>query len=259
MQGATGLSAAECAFFQSNGYLILPALADQPTVREFRSLAKQDLAALQKPLEYEADVAYPGAPASRDAPGGETIRRLKDAYQRHESYADWARNKRLVRALSDLLEDTSIKLVLSHHNCVMTKHPDFSSATHWHQDVRYWNFDSPKLISAWLALGREEQANGGMQLIPGSHSMVFEPDQYDSELFLRQDLHENQRLINQAVLAELNPGDVLLFDARLFHAAGRNQTKELKFALVFTYHGASTNPVPNSGSTSKPEIELYAA
>lgn len=251
-----GLSEEQRRGFETNGYLIVRGAAGPQELQRLRQRAEAALEARQPPLELEAEVNYPGAPASAEAPGGDTVRRLLEAYQRDPVFRDWALDPRVGQRVSDLLGGGPVKLVLSHHNCVMTKHPRFSSETQWHQDARYWRFQRPELISAWLALGREVQANGGIMLIPGSHRMGFDPARYDEALFLRPDLPENQALIEQAVLAELEPGDLLLFHAMLFHAAGRNLTERRKFALVYTYRAEDNPPLPDSKSTRLPEVPV---
>jgi len=47
---------------------------------------RAQLAARAQPLELEADLRYPGAPPSRDAAGGQTVRRLLDAYGRNPAF-----------------------------------------------------------------------------------------------------------------------------------------------------------------------------
>ena len=142
----------------------------------------------------------------------------------------------------------------NHHNCMMTKHPGYSSATLWHQDIRYWLFDQPDLVSVWLALGDETQDNGGMKLIPGSHSQHIDRGRFDGALFLRQDLPENQALIETAVSAELSRGDVLFFHSRTLHAAGRNNTDQVKASVVFTYHDVNNQPLAGTRSAAYPDI-----
>ena len=61
---------------------------------------------------------------------------------------------RLAAGLRQLLREPVV-LSLAHHNCVMTKHPDFGTATGWHRDIRYWSYTRPDLISVWLALDME--------------------------------------------------------------------------------------------------------
>jgi phytanoyl-CoA hydroxylase len=218
-------------------------------------LARQHLAAEVAPLEYEAQVRYPGAPASIDAPGGRTVRRLMQACARDRLYRDWASSSELARRLHKLL-GPSVELSQVHHNCIMTKNPAFSSATGWHQDIRYWSFEKPELVSVWLALGREHKENGCLWLVPGSHRMEFNREQYDEDLFFGADLPANVDILQAKVAAELDEGDALFFHCRLLHAAGQNRTALTKFAAVFTYHADDNHPLPTTRSASLPEIPL---
>jgi len=213
------------------------------------------LAAQIQPLEYEAQVKYPGAPASLEAPGGRTVRRLLQACAREKLYRDWATSPEVTQRLRQLLGG-KLELSQAHHNCIMTKNPAFSSATGWHQDIRYWSFQKPELVSVWLALGPEHEENGCLWLVPGSHRMEFRPDQFDGDRFFRTDLEQNGRVIEANVAAELDEGDVLFFHCRLLHAAGKNRTALTKFAAVFTYHCAENLPLTGSRSASLPDIDM---
>jgi len=93
-------------------------------------------------------------------------------------------------------------------------------------------------------------------LIPGSHRLDIAPEQLDTELFLRPELPENAALIASARAVELAPGDLLLFHCRLFHAAGTNETSQLKLSAVFTYHGVSNAPLPATRSALYPSVAL---
>ncbi len=254
--GSNPLTAEQIRSFQANGYLIERGLATAAEIAAFREIAERDLSVQKRPLEYEADVDYPGSPPSRDAAGGDTVRRLLQAYSRGEVLADWAQDRRITDRLKILFGSKNIRLVQSHHNCIMTKHPRFSSETHWHQDIRYWRFQRSELVSVWLALGYEQQANGSILILPGTHAMHFDRQRFDGSLFFREDLAENQSLIEQAVVAELKPGDTLFFHAALLHAAGRNCTDTAKLALVYTYRPEDNPPLPDSKSTRLPEVPL---
>src|SRR6185369_6156100 len=197
-----------------------------------KALALRDLAAEAQPLEYEAQVRYPGAPASIDAPGGRTVRRLMQACARDPLYREWATSLELESRLHPML-GPSLELSQAHHNCIMTKNPAFSSATGWHQDIRYWSFGKPELVSVWLALGPEHEENGCLWLVPGSHKLDFSREQYDEDRFFRADLPANHSLLEGKISAELDEGDVLFFHCRLLHAAGRKRTSLTKFAAVF--------------------------
>ena len=218
-------------------------------------MALRQLATQAGPLEYEAQVKYPGAPASTLAPGGTTVRRLLQAAARDPLFLQWATSPPIAARLHQLL-GPRVELSQAHHNCIMTKNPAFSSATGWHQDIRYWSFEKPELVSVWLALGPEHEDNGCLWLVPGSHRLALRRDQYDADLFLRTGPEENDRLVQDKIAAELHEGDVLFFHCRLLHAAGRNCTGLTKFAAVFTYHAADNRPLPNTRSASLPDIAV---
>ncbi len=220
-----------------------------------KAVAQRHLAQEIQPVEYEADVSYPGAPASRDAPGGRTVRRLLQAFTRDAAYRDCATAAPVAARLRQLLGER-IELSQSHHNCVMTKNPAYSSATGWHQDIRYWFFEKPELVSTWLALGTEHEENGCLWLVPGSHRTDFRREQYDDDKFFRADLEENRTILQGRIPAELDEGDVLFFHCRTLHAAGSNRTAHTKLAAVFTYHAQANRPLAGTRSASLPEIEL---
>lgn len=90
------LDAEQQAFFHRHGYLILRALAGPSECAALLAAARAALDAAVPPVELEADVGYAGAPASRDAVGGRTVRRLLDADSRGTPFTDWARDARVV-------------------------------------------------------------------------------------------------------------------------------------------------------------------
>lgn len=253
------LTEAQQEAFARDGFLVMRRLASAERVQNMRRVALAHLENAVEPIEYEADVAYPGAPANREAEGGLTARRLLQAYDRDPVFSDWALDERTTAVVAQLLDDGAPRLTRCHHNCVMTKQPAFSSATAWHQDLRYWSFERPELINTWLALGDETPANGCMRLLPGSHRLYVGPERLDEARFLRDDLEGNRELIDTAVSAELAPGDVLFFHAGVFHAAGRNQTDERKLSVVFTYHDAKNRALPGTRSARLSPVSVAPA
>jgi phytanoyl-CoA hydroxylase len=248
-------SLAEVAQFERDGYFIARRMVGETLCARMLEVTRDGLRREVPPVEYEADLHYPGAPQSLEAAGGHTIRRLKQALSRDFCFVEWTSSPALANRLRQLLGPT-VLMPLAHHNCIMTKEPKHSSDTGWHQDIRYWAFERPELVSVWLALTSETTKNGCLRLIPGSHRLNLDRDRFDRDLFLRPELPENQELIEKAIWAELEPGDVLFFHARTFHAASRNFTELTKFSVVFTFRGADNPPRPGSRSASLPELVL---
>jgi phytanoyl-CoA hydroxylase len=252
---AAGFSAEERNAFRRDGFFIARGLAPATLCAQLRELTLQHLRERIEPIEYEADLRYPGAPASRDAPGGQTARRLLQACARHPAYREWATCEPVASRLLDLL-GPRVGLAQAHHNCVMTKHPRFGSVTGWHQDIRYWAFERPELVSVWLALGVERPENGCLSFIPGTHETEFGRERLDDALFLRAELPENQALIERRVTPLLEAGDVVFFHCRTFHAASNNTTDAVKLSAVFTYHALDNPALPGTRSASLPDIPL---
>ena len=242
--------------FIRDGFLVLPQLASQAELTRLIDVTRKHKQLRQQPFELEVDVAYPGSPKSADAAGGDTIRRLLHAYTREQCFRDWAEKPEITSSIRQLLRSKQLYLNENHHNCVMTKEPRFSSQTNWHRDTRYWSFNNKYLINSWLALGSERSENGGMLMLPGSHRWDIEEGALDQEQFLKEDYPSNQARLSLAQHVNLEAGDCLLFSAHCFHAAGRNQTNDEKYSLVFTYHGESTQGKANTKSSIKKPVKV---
>jgi len=248
------LSHAQIQQFKIDGYLVLPNTLTARDCLDLTSATKAHLSKRIEPFELEAQVNYPGSPPNIDAVGGQTIRRLLMAYQRDKLFKSNAERPAIIDSIKQILNTEKLLLNPNHHNCVMTKLPEFSSETLWHRDTRYWHFNNKYLINAWFALGDEQQHNGAMKILPGSHRWDVQDDALDQAQFLKPNHPDNKSRLETQRLINLNAGDVLLFSAHCFHAAGKNVTDQAKLSMVFTYHGSKTNPIPGTHSASRPEI-----
>jgi phytanoyl-CoA hydroxylase len=181
--GSDALTSAERATFERDGLLVLKSWSSPALVSAARDASARQLDTREGPLELEAEVGYPGAPASTATPGGQTVRRLLRAYDRGDAFRELSTSVALGQVLRELMlpDDGSgtVLMAQAHHNCVMTKMPSYSSQTNWHQDVRYWSYQRPELVSAWFALGSETEENGCLSFIPGTHKMNFGRDRLD--------------------------------------------------------------------------------
>jgi len=249
------LTSAQLLHFKNLGYLILPEFTSSDYCERVIELAKDDLKKQVLPIEYEADTHYPGAPLSRSSEGGNTARRLLNATQRHPMVMDWATGDSVKGILHQLLGST-VFLSQVHHNCIMTKQPKFSSTTGWHRDNRYWHFERPELVSAWLALSEELPENGCLWIVPYSHKRDIDAYQLDDNQFLIMESARNKDILGQAIPILLNKGDLLLFHSNLFHAAGRNTTGKTKFSMAFTYRAGDNPPIRGTRSSNVAEIAI---
>jgi phytanoyl-CoA hydroxylase len=248
---------AQVAALRRAGFVVIPRFVPPEDLAELNAAARAQLAARAAPLELEADLKYPGAPASYCAAGGETVRRLLDACAREDIFRRSATSP-AIRAWMDAYFGEPVLLSRAHHNCLMTKHPHHGSETRWHRDIRYWSFEREDLVSVWLALGEETPDNGGLHFVPGSHAMTFDADRFDAAKFFRTDRGDNEEILRTAVSPRLAPGDAVFFHCNTLHSAGRNGSDAVKFSLVYSYHGVGNRPKPGTRSAAKSEVALAA-
>src|SRR5690606_26112248 len=116
------------AQFHQEGFLVLRGQLTPERCAAMLEVSRRHLQQAIPPLEFEAELGYPGAPTALDAEGGQTVRRLRAAWDRDDCFRDWAGDPQLLSMLRQLLGEP-VCLTLAHHNCVMTKHPNYGSAT----------------------------------------------------------------------------------------------------------------------------------
>jgi len=244
--------------FAQQGFYVAKQWLTSKTLKELKVEVQRQIKLNSSPLELESDVGYPGSPINHQVDGGQTTRRLLQAFDRGFIFQKIATAPAMRLTMQQLLNCKQVMLSRCHHNCIMTKSPQYSSHTGWHQDYRYWQFTNDNLVSAWVALGDEHAENGGMSLIPSSQKQDFASDDFDQQQFFKAN-QAHHSLIKKAVSIQLQAGDVLFFHANTLHCAGRNLTQDTKLALVFTYHAQHNQPVAHSRSARLSSISLNLA
>ncbi len=249
--------------FQTNGFLILRDFADLAKCEAILDVATVHLKHLVEPLETEVEYQEKSkiyrTEVSDYRSGGVkekvTVRRLRQVYHRDILFKNWMEDEKIRPILEQVLND-QVSITIAHHNSIMTKMPNSSTKTEWHQDRRYWRYSDDNLVSVWLALGEEHSQNGVLEFIPKSHLMEFEDEQFDEKEYFHDKSPQNMSLIETKVSHSLKQGDVVLFHSKLLHRANANSSKKAKISFVYTIKGASTKAIEGTRSASYPEILL---
>ena len=232
--------------FKTNGFLLIRNFAEPELCDQIREKAMEHLQQKIEPIESEEEYLQKES-------SNTTVRRLRQVYDRDPLFAAWMTNADIRPVLEQLLGEEP-RLLLAHHNSIMTKLPHKSSVTSWHQDIRYWHYKNDNLLSIWLSLGDEYLENGLLEFIPGSHKMRFTTEQFDEQLSFRDDLAQNQEIISKRVHYELHKGDIVLFHAKTLHYANQNSESVPKISFVYTVRGVSNKPIARSSSDFKEVI-----
>jgi len=243
-------SEAQIEEFEERGYLLFRGVADPERCDAIREISEVHLKHRIPPVELESEYIGIDHEAYR-----RTIRRLRQVYRRDILFREWMEEPAIRPLLARLLGEMPI-LVTAHHNSVMTKMPETSTQTRWHRDQRYWHYRDSRLLSVWLALGRENSENGVLEFIPGSHKVGFPPEAFDEKEYFREDYPPNREWIEKSESFVLEKGDVILFHGRLLHRAGSNGSDATKFSLVYTVRAAGNLPLEGTRSSLYEEIPL---
>jgi phytanoyl-CoA hydroxylase len=119
----------------------------------------------------------------------------------------------------------------------MNKPARHGSFLGWHQD-RWTDLDRDPIITIWIALDPATVANGCVQVIPGSHDRLRNPE--DSSGFLRKDQAESVLAESKPLFLELPAGEAVLLHNWLLHASEVNHTDLPRRAFSICYMDAAT-------------------
>lgn len=100
----------------------------------------------------------------------------------------------------------------------LPKQPNFSSIIH--RDLRFYSGEFPMMLNCLIMVDKFTIENGGTYLLPGSHLAEYKPSP--------------EEFYEEAVQATGNTGDILVFNANVWHASAPNNTDLDRKALPFT-------------------------
>lgn len=132
-------------FFAENGYLSGLKVLDENEVIAFRKEA-------QRILDMKLD-------------GGVNPTNVKGWHMRDSAVYKVATHPQLIDYMEDLLGPN----VLLWGNRIFCKPPKSEMTVSWHQDVSAWPLEPYKTLTVWLAVDDADEANGALEVIPGTH------------------------------------------------------------------------------------------
>lgn len=117
------------------------------------------------------------------------------------------------------------------------KEPRTPAFVSWHQDLHYWGLEADDEITAWVALSPATRASGAMKFVPGSHrEIVGHRDTFQADNLLTRGQEVAVEVDEEdAVVAELDPGEMSLHHGRIFHASEPNRTDDRRIGLAIRY------------------------
>jgi phytanoyl-CoA hydroxylase len=134
---------------------------------------------------------------------------------------NWMLDQRIATALSGLLEIEPFAV-----QSMIYYKPPMARGQALHQDQYYLRVQPGTCIAAWLALDPCDEANGCLQVVPGSHRWPLlctaKADTTLSFTDVTVPIPEGALVLPMV----MQPGDVLFFNGQVVHGSGPNRTTD---------------------------------
>ncbi|MGW0484929.1 phytanoyl-CoA dioxygenase family protein [Nonomuraea sp. NPDC003214] len=212
--------------FHDRGFVIVPALLAPEEVAELRDEFMALHAAGPIPGHFTPTPQEPGGPYDilRDYP------RVMHPHQVNDVALRYLLDARIGAILADLLGEEPIAA-----QSMFYFKPPGARGQALHQDNFYLRVEPGTCVAAWVALDRVDRANGGLEVVPGTHLMdLFCPEEADHDVsFTREYVPPPPGL--ERVPVDMEPGDVLFFNGSLVHGSEPNSTAD-RFRRSFICH-----------------------
>lgn len=227
------LSDEQLSEYSEKGYVVARRMFDAEEIGLLRRAAKEDRVLDQHSF-------------GKDDGAGNIVRLSLWNHPGDTLYGMFARSEAIVRSAERILGGE----VYHYHSKMIMKDARVGGAWAWHQDYGYWYQNGvlfPLLTSASIAVDAATRENGCLQVIEGSHRLgridhTLTGDQAGAD----RDRVEVILTRLPLVYVEMDPGDVLFFDANLLHRSDENKSENPRWSMICCYNAARNNPYKES-------------
>jgi len=258
--GGTGyLTEDEVAFYEENGYLCFQNLFSEKEVSNYQQ-------ELQKLKESEATKRSSEVILE---PGSSEVRSIFKVHQSNSIFRRLARDRRIVDVVSFLLNSA----VYIHQSRINYKPGMHGKEFFWHSDFETWHMEDgmPRMraISCSISLSENNEFNGPLMLIPGSHRYFLPcvgetPENHYLQSLRKQDYgvpdgDSLQWLVDQGgiVSAKGPAGSATFFECNTMHGSNSNISPWPRSNVFYVYNSVE-NALTQSFCGLSPRPEYIA-
>lgn len=175
-------------------------------------------------MAMRAAGAYPGDMVGVDPTSDDPLIRYPRMIHMHrfdETSFDWMLSDRIAGSVEELLGEPPLAA-----QTMLYFKPAGARGQALHQDQYFLRASPGTCVAAWMALDEIDEANGCLQLVPGSHKLP---------LLCAEQADTTQSFTDVAVAVPpdmssvpilMSPGDVLFFHGQLIHGSYPNKTDD---------------------------------
>lgn len=228
----------QISHYRREGYIILRGIFDPAEVAGFQSESDRLL---------RSDLVHPENLRTRPRrmPDGQLqVERFDPVIDVSEIFRRVIFDPRLLSPLESIFGERAVLF----KDKLIFKVPGMSGYS-MHQDYAWWQqqagsplpaMPADKILSVMVGIDGADEENGAIQLFPGRHHELLSTP---GELRNMTKDEISKLDLSTAVLAETNPGDVVIFHALAPHCSESNRSKRSRRQLYMTYNAASAGDV----------------
>jgi len=179
-----------------------------------------------------------------------------DIWTRLPQFRDYVFNSPVAEIAATLMASSCSRLF---YDQIFIKEPGEVAPTPWHQDLPYWQADGEQICTVWMPLDKVSRATG-VEYVRGSHKtdvmygpVAFSADQkpYEGDLPTVPDIDADRSQFD-IVSWDVEPGDCLVFHAKILHGARSGQQVNRRRALATRWCGDDAHYVIRANKTNIP-------
>lgn len=237
------LNQQEIDTFNSDGYLLIKDAVNSEQLAAMREatyrLIDQSRTISESDHRFDLDEGH--------EPNNPRLTRIKLPHKLDPIYWDVLRDSKLTEVLTSILGPNTMIQTTK----LNTKAPGGGQAVEWHQDWAFYPHSNDTMLAFGLMLEDVDEANGPLQVIPGTHKgPVLSHHNKDGVFCGAIDPDDPNFDYSKAVTLTGKAGDATVHHVRMLHGSSPNNSDRNRYILFYECRAADAWPLFGAAATA---------
>ena len=238
------LSERDLDFYHDNGYLLVEGAISAEQLKALREatyrLMDLSRSVVESDHRFDLDAGH--------GPNTPRLTRIKLPHSQDPVFWDVLKNSRMTEVLKQLLGPNTMIQTTK----LNTKAPGGGQAVEWHQDWAFYPHSNDTMLAIGLMLEDVDEANGPLQVIPGSHKGPVLSHQNKDNVFCGAiDPEDPDFDFAKAVTLTGKAGDMTVHHVRMLHGSSPNNSDRNRLICFYECRAADAWPLIGSDPSLK--------
>jgi ectoine hydroxylase-related dioxygenase (phytanoyl-CoA dioxygenase family) len=229
------ISEQDVAFYNDNGYLVVPDVLSAYEVAELRQVTEDFVEKAGRVTKHNEVYDLEDSHSLAEP----RVRRIKTPHAHHEAYGRMVAHPNLLAVLQELW-GPSIRFDVSKLNL---KAAGYGAPVEWHQDWAFYPHTNDDLAAVGIMIDDVDETNGPLMVIPGSHKGPILNHHADGYFCGAIDPRGGAVDFDKAVKLTGPAGSITIHHARAIHGSATNTSGKPRRLLLHQYRAADAWPL----------------